>query len=66
LFTVELELREAAEARFVIFEVASGICVNQRSEQGSDRYLLDYNLQSLNSGVYVLIVRQAMNADKLR
>jgi hypothetical protein len=56
LFTVELALREAAEVRLVLFEVASGICVNQRTEQGADSYWLNYNLQHLNSGVYVLIV----------
>ena len=56
LFTVELELREAAEAKFVIFEVASGICVNQRTETGSDYYKVDYDLTHFQTGVYVLIV----------
>jgi len=56
IFTVELELREAAEARFIIFEVSSGICVNQRTEAGSDYYNVSYNLTHLQTGVYVLIV----------
>ena len=56
LFTVELELREPAEARFVIFEVASGICVDQRTETGADYYKIDYNLTYLPTGVYALIV----------
>ena len=55
-FTVELELREAAEARFLIFEVASGICLEQRTESGSDYYRVSYNLTHLQSGIYVLIV----------
>ena len=56
IFSVELELREEAEAKFVIFEVASGICVNQRTETGSDYYKVNYNLGHLQTGVYVLIV----------
>jgi hypothetical protein len=56
IFIVEMELREPAEARFVIFEVASGICVNQRTEAGSDYYNVSYNLTHLQTGVYVLIV----------
>jgi hypothetical protein len=56
VFTVELELREKAEARFVIFEVASGICLDQRTEKNSDKYRIEYNIQHLNTGVYVLMV----------
>ena len=56
VFTVELELREAADARFIIFEVASGICLNQRTETGSSYYRENYSLTNLQSGVYVLIV----------
>ena len=55
-FTVELELRKPDEARFVIFEVASGICVDQRSVQGNKYYKIDYRLNNLQTGVYVLIV----------
>ncbi|MDR1527833.1 MAG: T9SS type A sorting domain-containing protein [Dysgonamonadaceae bacterium] len=55
-FTVELELREPAEARFLIFDVASGVCRDQRTESDSDIYRIEYNLQNLDPGVYVLMV----------
>ena len=55
-FTVELELREPAEAHFVMFEVASGILVDQRTERGSNKYRIEYNLYQVRTGVYALIV----------
>jgi len=56
IFTVELELREAADAKFTVFEVASGVCLNQRTATGSSYYKESYNLSNLQTGVYVLIV----------
>jgi hypothetical protein len=56
LFTVEVELREIAEVRFVLFDVASGICINQRAETGTDYYRMEYDMQHLHTGIYVLIV----------
>ncbi|GHT54480.1 hypothetical protein AGMMS49982_19250 [Bacteroidia bacterium] len=57
VFAVDLELREVADVRVLIYEVASGACVNMRNEQGANRYSLFYNNnQKFNKGVYVLIV----------
>ncbi|GAP73254.1 SprB [Candidatus Symbiothrix dinenymphae] len=56
VFAVDLELREVADARVLIYEVASGVCVDMRSEQGASRYSLFYTNRNLNKGVYVLIV----------
>jgi hypothetical protein len=55
-FTVELELREVAEVRLTLFEIASGRIVDQRTETASETHTVSYNLQRLNSGVYVLTV----------
>ena len=55
-FTVDLKLREPAEVNLVIFDVSSGISLNQRTENGSDYYRVSYNLTHLQTGIYVLIV----------
>ncbi|GHT49427.1 hypothetical protein AGMMS49982_02910 [Bacteroidia bacterium] len=56
VFTVDLELTEAGDAQILLYEVASGMCVDRRNETGSDSYHLSYNLPHLSKGVYVLIV----------
>jgi hypothetical protein len=55
-FTVEIELRETADVRLDLFDVSSGIAVNNRTEHGQDYYLLNYSLNGLHTGVYALIV----------
>jgi hypothetical protein len=54
-FTIELKLREAAAARLLVFEVAKGICVDQRSVEGMEEYSIEYNLSYLPSGIYVIM-----------
>jgi hypothetical protein len=66
LFSVDLELREEAEARFVVFSVASGICMDQRTETGAKKYHLNYNLQHINTGVYVLMVTAGSERRQLK
>ncbi|GHT03829.1 hypothetical protein AGMMS49525_09530 [Bacteroidia bacterium] len=56
IFTVDIALREASDVKLALFAVASGICVDQRTATGNDAYKLNYNLQTLSTGVYVLIV----------
>ena len=55
-FTVELELRETAEAHFILFEIASGICMEQRTVNDDKNYQLDYDIRGFNKGTYALIV----------
>jgi hypothetical protein len=55
LFTVELDLKEVADVRFLLFEIASGICVDLRNVEGADSYKVEYDAQHLQ-GVYALIV----------
>lgn len=55
-FIVEVTLRETADIDLKLFNVTSGTIVNHRNESGLDFYTLNYSLQGLNSGVYVLIV----------
>lgn len=55
-FTVELELREEAEVSLTLFEVASGICVNQRTINGQKKNQIEYKLVNVNKGTYALIV----------
>jgi len=66
MFTVELELREPSEARFVFFDIASGICMDQRTETGSDYYIVSYNLTHLQTGVYALIVTAGNERKQLK
>jgi hypothetical protein len=56
IFTVDISLREKSDVKLALFEVSSGVCINQRTETGADEYKLNYNLQTLNSGVYTLII----------
>ena len=56
-FTVELKLREEAQVSLTLFEVASGICVNQRVINGQKENRIEYNFSGqVNTGAYVLIV----------
>jgi hypothetical protein len=56
MFDVEIELREKADIRLTLFEVASGMRLKDRLEYNSDRYLLNFSMPELNTGVYVLIL----------
>ncbi|GHV59105.1 hypothetical protein FACS1894182_12690 [Bacteroidia bacterium] len=65
-FTVDLELREKADARFLIYELSSGVCVDQRTKSDSDNYRLDYNVQHLPAGVYILMVTAGNERKQLK
>ncbi|WP_163628758.1 T9SS type A sorting domain-containing protein [Paludibacter sp. 221] len=56
VFTVDLVLREDTQATLTLFEVASGICINQRTENCIKENKIEYNLPVLNTGTYALIV----------
>ena len=55
-FTVDLELREEAEVYLTLFEIASGIRIDQRSIHGKETNKINYHLTTLNTGTYALIV----------
>ncbi len=55
-FTLNVELRETADIEVRIFSIVYGTIVNHREEYGQDYYELGYNLNTLNTGVYVIMV----------
>ncbi len=55
-FTLKVELRETADIELTIFSVNYGVITDQRSAYGEDYYEIDYNLNTLNTGVYVIMV----------
>ena len=55
-FNVEIELREKRAIQLTLFEVVTGMRVNDRQEGGMDIYNINYSLNNLNSGVYVLLL----------
>jgi hypothetical protein len=65
-FTVEVVLREAADIRLILFEVASGAQVDERTERGQSQYTVSYQLSRLNTGAYVLIVMASNERRQLK
>lgn len=55
-YTVNIELREQSDVRLILFEVASGFCINDRTERGQSQYCLTYDLPPLNTGIYILLI----------
>jgi hypothetical protein len=56
MFDVAIELRETADIRLTLFEVASGMRLKDLPDYNSDRYLENFSMPNLNSGVYVLVL----------
>jgi hypothetical protein len=56
VFTVEVELREIADVRLILFSVVPGARVDERTERGSDYYHVKYNLPQLSAGMYLMMV----------
>ncbi len=56
LFNVGIGLRETSDVRIVLFDVASGRCVDDRTVHNMAEYYLNYELVNLNTGIYVMIV----------
>jgi hypothetical protein len=65
-FTVELELREKIDIQLFLFDTASGVCVDRRTERDSDRYRIEYNVQRLNTGIYILMLTAGNERKQLK
>jgi len=55
-FTVKVVLREIADIQLNIFSVNQGVIIDKRNDFGMDYYEIDYRLNDLNTGVYVILV----------
>jgi hypothetical protein len=56
MFDVAIELREKADVRLTLFEVASGMRLKDLQDYNADKYLENFSMSNLNSGVYVLVL----------
>ncbi|MDR0713075.1 MAG: T9SS type A sorting domain-containing protein [Bacteroidales bacterium] len=56
MFDVAIELREKADIRLTLFEVASGMRLKDLQDYNADKYLENFSMSNLNSGVYVLVL----------
>ena len=55
-FRVEVELREEADIQLVIFSINYGKVIDLRKEYGLKYYEVNYQLNKINSGIYVISV----------
>ena len=55
-FKVDLQFSEMTRARLRLINTLTNITVDDRQIQGTDHYLLDYNMGLLSNGVYVLVI----------
>ncbi|NOQ25698.1 MAG: T9SS type A sorting domain-containing protein [Bacteroidales bacterium] len=55
-FMLKIELREIADIQLVVFSVNFGETVDLRNEFGQDYYEVYYQLNGMNSGIYVIMV----------
>jgi hypothetical protein len=55
-FTLSIALREAADIKVIVYSVNSGQIIDTRTGQGQEEYELSYELDGLNTGMYVVIL----------
>jgi hypothetical protein len=55
-FSLSVELRETADIKVSLYNINLGMVVDLREEYGNDYYDINYQLNNLNTGVYVIMV----------
>lgn len=55
-FSLSIELRETVDIKVSLYSINLGMVVDLREEYGNDYYDINYQLNNLNTGVYVIMV----------